>query len=241
MVLLVADPGPLRAAVEAGLRQAGEDVALRSPNDEDLWLAARGRRAVVYLPGSSLLEASLAPSPSAERVAEVLAAAGAPGVQVLVPVFPDHPSFDLELDVVRRHGRPYAALRSPPLLEEIATLLPDDRRALWLPRLGHTRATTASTLVTAIREALDTEWQGRVTPVAAEALDAVELVKRAAEIVGRPLPVRPLRPWLFRLLRGVGRWLRRREVALLAALAPLLPELAPPSRRRALPPAHAPG
>jgi hypothetical protein len=54
-------------------------------------------------------------------------------------------------------------------------------------------------------------------------------VKRAAEIVGRPLPVRPLRPWLFRLLRGVGRWLRRREVALLAALAPLLPELAPPS------------
>ncbi len=60
MVLLVADPGPLRAAVEAGLRQAGEDVAVRSPADEDLWLAARGRRAVVYHPASSLLDASLA-------------------------------------------------------------------------------------------------------------------------------------------------------------------------------------
>jgi len=239
MVLLVADPGPLRAAVEAGLRQAGEDVALRSPTDEDLWLAARGRRAVVYLPGSSLLDASLAPSPSVERVAEVLAAAGAPGVQVLVPVFPDHPGFDLELDAVRRHGRAYAALRSPPLLEEIATLVPDDRRALWLPRLGRARATTASALVAAIREAIDTEWQGRVTPVAAEELDAVELVKRAAAVAGRPLPVRPLRPWLFRLLRALGRWLRRREATLLAALAPLLPELAPPARRRALPPARA--
>jgi hypothetical protein len=167
MVLLVADPGPLRAAVEAGLRQAGEDVVVRSPADEDLWLAARGGRAVVYLPGSSLLDANLAPSPSVERVAEVLAAAGAPGVEVLVPVFPDHPGFALELD-------------------------------------------------------------------------AVELVRRAAEVAGRPLPVRPLRPWLFRALRGLGRWLRRREATLLSALAPLLPELAPPSRRRALPPARAP-
>ncbi|MBN2197253.1 MAG: hypothetical protein JW751_30910 [Polyangiaceae bacterium] len=235
MVLLVADPGPLRAAIENELRTAGANVTLRSPRDEDLWLGARGCRAVVYLPSASLLKATITPSPNVERLQEVIDAAGAPGVEVLVPVFPAHPAYDLEVDVLRRDGRAYAALRAPALLEEIAGLIPAEPRALWLPRSGRVRAVRASAVAAAVREAIDTEWQGRVTEVDAGVFNAADLVREAALAVGKPLAVRPLRPWLYRLVRLVGRWLRRREATLLTALAPLLPELDASRRRRALP------
>jgi hypothetical protein len=237
MVLLIADPGPLRAAIEDDLRRAGNDVAVRTPSDDDLWLAARGRRAVVYLPAANLFEALVAPAPSVARLDEALAAAGAPGVEVLVPVFPDHPAFDVEVDALRRHGRPYAALRAPALLEEIASLVPSGGRALWLPRLGQARVATAAAVAGAVREAIDTEWQGRVTPIPSDRLDAAELVRRAAATSGRTLSVRALGPWLYRFARSLLRWLRRREAALLDALAPLIPELSAPDRR-ALPPAR---
>jgi hypothetical protein len=233
MVLLIAEEGPLRAAIESELRDAEIPTHVAPADHDDLWLEAKGHEAIVYLPSASLLDGHLAPAPNPERMREVLGAAGAPGVEVVVPVFPVGEAWDAEVTVMKRHGRPYAALRAHPLLEEIAGLVPGDAQALLLPRIGRAAYCRAATVAAAVREAIRTEQQGRVSEVEAESSDVAALVQRAAEATHAPVRVRALWPWLFRLARPLFRWFRRREAQLLEALALLVPELAEP--RPALP------
>ena len=232
-MLLIAEEGPLRAAIESELREAGIPTQVAPVDHDDLWLAAKGHEAVVYLPAGSLLDGHLAPTPDPTRMDEVLGAAGAPGVEVVVPVFPLGEAWNAEMDVMKRHGRPYAALRAHPLLEEIAELVPADARTLLLPRVGNAAYCRAATVATAVREAVHTEQQGRVSEVETESSDVAALVQRAAEAMQAPVRVRALWPWLFRLARPLFRWLRRREAQLLEALGRLVPELVEP--RPALP------
>ena len=233
MVLLIAEDGPLRAAIESELRDAGIPTKVASADHDSLWLEAKGHEAVVYLPSSSLLDGHLDPAPDPERMREVLGAAGAPGVEVVVPVFPVGEAWNAEIAVMKRHGRPYAALRSHPLLEEIAELVPGDAPALLLPRIGNAVYCRSATVAAAVREAIHTEQQGRVSEVEAKSGDVATLVQRAVEATQAPVRVRALWPWLFRLARPLFRWFRRREAQLLEALAWLVPELA--EARPALP------
>ncbi len=225
MVLLVAEAGPLRAAIVQGLAAAGLEPSVVAPTDPDLWAAARNHQAVVYLAAASLLDGKARPEPSEERMAEVLGAAEAPGVEVVVPVFPMSDAYASEIQVMKRRGKPYAALRAEPLLEEIAQLVPDGVGALYLPRCGTARYCRAEAVVRAVMAAIETEEQGRVSDIPSEQADAAAVVKLATASTRSPVRVRALWPWLFRLLRPALRWVSRGEERALRALAWLFPEL----------------
>ena len=225
MVLLVAEEGPLRAAIANELEAAGIAVSTAPPDHDDLWSAARKQRAIVYIPSVNLLEGKVRPAPSEARMRDVLGAAEAPGVEVLVPLFPATGAYDAEVRVMKRHGKPYAALRAEPVLEEFATLVPSDMRALYLPRTGAARYCRTEAISRAVLDAIATEEQGRVTDVEAEYADAATLIRKATGTVRRPVRVRGLWPWLFRLLEPALRWLSRGEARALEALGRIFPEL----------------
>jgi hypothetical protein len=225
MVLLVAEEGPLRAAIRNELEATGVPVSVVTATHDDLWSAARKQRAIVYLPAASLLDGKARPRPSEDRMRDVLGAAEAPGVEVVVPVFPATSAYDEEIRAMKRRGKPYAALRAEPLLEEIAELVPANARALYLPRIGAARFCRAGVVARAVVDAIDTETQGRVTDVESERADAARLIRKASENARSHVRVRPLRPWLFRLLRPAFDWLSRAEGRVIDALAWLFPEL----------------
>lgn len=211
-ILLVAPPGLATSQIEAALAQRGHDVARVSPDDPDLFAHAVGCGAIVFSPERSLLSARLAPAPGAhEHVADVLRAAGAPGVQLLVAVLADGPGFDAAREAIERRGRPYVILRAPGLLEDVSEALRSDAGTLWLPRAGEVHVCRGGALSDAVAEALVTERQGCVVAVPGETFDVARLFATASELAGGQVRVRPVAPLMFRLVRPVARWLRAGE------------------------------
>ncbi len=156
MILSLSGEGPLGRALHAKLAEAGEQVRVASPADDDLFNKANGARAIVYLPAPNLLEGRLRPQPSVERMRAVLGATNAPGVGLLIMVAPA--GYEDEELALRKYGIPYVVLRTPPLLEEVA----DDpalheRCSVWLPRGHRVAVGSAETVASEIVRALGDE------------------------------------------------------------------------------------
>jgi hypothetical protein len=227
MVLIVADQGPVSDAVARAAEALGP-VRWASADDEDLWLAAKGCRAIVYIPAPSLLGGRLEPSPDVERVQAVLAASNAPGVEVVVMVVPSRAGYEAEIRAIRKYGAPYVLLEPPVVLEEIgAALTSESHRSIWLPRSGVVPVTSADTLAAAVVAAVDTEEQGRFLPIPAAEVDVAEVFKEAAQTVCPEVKVHAVWPRLHRTVRPIVRWLRGGEPTALSLADRLLPAPAP--------------
>ena len=125
MSLLALERGCLREAIAKTLGHADPaGVALESPASTDLFTRAFGHHAIVYGPAPCLLDGKLDPSPDVDRMRNVLRAANAPGVALVVVVIPEGDAYQAEIDALRRDGKPYIIVRAPALLEEVANSSP---------------------------------------------------------------------------------------------------------------------
>jgi hypothetical protein len=238
--LIVADPGPLLTALEAHLSHHAVPYRVAASNDDDLFGCALGCRAVIYVAAPNQLVAKVEPAADRERLLRVLAATSAPGVEVIVAALPEHDAYLCEFETLRRHGKPFVALRVPALVEEVAASLPE-RASLWLPSRGCTAVGRAKAVAQAVALAVDTEEQGRLTGAPSELANPVTLMREAAALRGGGVRVRSVAAWVYRLLRGVARWFGAQEPGALRLAEALYPELAPrgAQRLRALPAASA--
>jgi hypothetical protein len=226
-ILLVAEPSVASRAVEVALRTRGYDVLMTALGDPDLFSHAVGRRAVVVLPTRSLLAAGLAPPAGCDAIEAALSAAGAPGVKLLVVALPSAAQFDPVVETVQRHGKPYIVLRACGLIEEVAEVLrPEsgipEHGTLWLPRSGEVRVSRGSALADAVATALETDEQGRVQELSSEAFDVASLFAVASGLGGAQVRVRPVQPFVYRMVRPVARWFKGSEPPLLALADRLL-------------------
>ena len=221
MALLICEQGPLWSALTAALLRDGKSVATARPQERDLFSAASGKQTILYAPAASLLAGTLDPRPSRERMAEVLRAAKAPGVQAVVLLVPLGGGFEEEETLLRHSGKPFVVLRSPPLLDEVAAQVgTSDHEALWVPRAGVAEVTDGERLVAAVLAAIDGDQQGSSRRVAGDILDAPTLFGRAVNLFapsGAPpkLQVHGVWPPLYRITRRVLKLLGRPEPAAL--------------------------
>jgi hypothetical protein len=221
MALVVCEQGPLWSAVTDALLSAGKHLATARPGTPELFLLALDKQTIVYAPAPSLLGGTLEPRPSRRRMHRVLRAANAPGVRLLVLLVPAAGGFAEEEALLRRSGKPYVVLRSPPLLDEIAEQMGTaEHEALWVPRAGVAEATDAERLGAALLEALDGEHEGSSIRVKGDTLDAAELFGRAANLFATRnaeprLHIHGVWPPLYRVTRRMLKLLGRPEPAAL--------------------------
>ncbi len=229
MTLIVTETeGPLSVAIGRRLDEQAIACEVAPPDDEDLFEKALEQTALVYLPAPRMLDATPRSRPSTERARAVLAAANAPGVEVVVFVLPDGEGYTEEIDLLQRKGVPYVIVVAPPLLEEVGEDLAVERaRTLWIPRGGGLEVSTVEQAARAVVDAIDCEEQGGAFPVPRETLDAETLFRRAAELQGE-VRVRGVRPGVFRLVRPIARWVKRGEPAALALCDRLYADLTRP-------------
>lgn len=215
-VLLVAPRGPTRLRLCRELRRRGYHVKRTGP-DTDLFLRAFGKQAIVYSPVPSMLSIQLgdesARSSGPAEMDEVLRAANARGVPLIVLLLPTGGDYAAELRALRKSGTPYVVLRVPALFHEVAAVaLQPSERHLWLPAAGSIEATSAGALAEAVAEALVTERQGREVTVPSQQLDAAQLLQAAAATLDGAKPlVHRVWPPLYHSLRPMVRWLRGDE------------------------------
>lgn len=223
-ILLVADEGIAASRLEAALVGQGHTVSRAAPSDPDLFSGALGRQAIVFVPRRNLLTAQLESGGGLERidVEALLGATRAPGVELLVAALPEAPEFDALVEAIQRHGKPYAIVRTPGLMEEVAQTLEHGEQTLWLPRTGSVRISRADALAAAVVAALETDDQGRVTPVPSESFDVASLFDAAARGSGGQVRVRAVAPSVYRMVRPVARWLKGGEPRPLAFADQLL-------------------
>ncbi len=233
MALLLAEPGPLKAALEAAL---GGDVAVSSPRDPDLFERALGQNAIVYAPAASLLAEKLEPAPDPERIRSLLSASNASGVRVLVAVLPEGEGYRGEIDAIRHFGTPFVIFTTPPLVEEVALALRSEvGRTLWVPERGSSAFATAAAVAHEAVAAIDTERQGRVIALSSEMLGPAALLGRAAAFGALGLKIRRVSGWLYRFGGLLRRWLGGRIPASRMLLERLFPELDSRPPAKALP------
>jgi hypothetical protein len=215
-VLLVADEGSVASLLSAVLVARGYRVTRAPGGEPDLFSLAIGQNAIVFLPARNLLAAELENAEGGGDVKEVLRAAHAPGVHLLVAALPAAPAFDGVVDAIARDGKPYVVARSHGLLEEVAEAIQHDERTLWLPRAGRVDVSRGNALVDAVVGALETDAQGRVIGVPSESFDVAALFAAASDAIGGQVRVRAVAPLVYRMLRPVARCLKRGEPAPLA-------------------------
>ena len=226
-VLLVADEGGTASLIEAVLVARGYRVTRVPTSEPDLFSYALGREAIVFVPASNLLSAQLGMDAGGGVVHDVLRAARAPGVGVVVAALPDAPSFDPIVDAIAREGKPYVIVRAPGLVEEVAETIRHAEQTLWLPRIGRVPVSRGHALAEALVAALETEEQGRIVRVRSESFDVAGLFAAASDAIGGHVRVRGVTPFVYRVVRPVARWLKRGEPAPLAFADQLLARQAP--------------
>src|SRR5688500_6475324 len=219
-VLLVAPRGATRLRLCRELRRHGFCVERTGP-DTDLFRRAFAKQAIVYSPVPSMLATQLGDervrSSGPAAMDEVLKAANARCVPLVVLLLPEGGDYAAELGALRKSGTPYMVLRAPALFHEVAAVaLKRNERRLWLPAAGSIVATSVEALAEALAEALVTECQGREVAVPSERLDAAQLLQAAAAtLVGARPSVHRVWPALYHTVRPIVRWLRGDEPAAL--------------------------
>lgn len=225
-ILLVADAGIAASRLEATLVGQGYEVARAALEAPDLFSAALGNRAIVFVPAANLLSAQLSNQGDPQRVDAlidpVLRAARAPGVELLVAALPEADPSDRIVEAIQRDGKPYAIMRTPGLMEEVAQTLEQGEGTLWLPRTGAVNISSASALAAAVAKALETEEQGRVETLPSQRFDVAGLFAAASNAAGGRVRVRAVSPFVYHALRPVARWLKGREPPPLAFADQLL-------------------
>jgi hypothetical protein len=229
MSLLVFEAGPLRSAIADRLQAMGSSVRVVSPG-EDWFEAALGAGCVVYAPAARLLEGCLDPQPDPARMRRALGASNAPGVGSIVVVVPNGGAYDVELDVLRRHGKPFVIVESPLLFEEVGAHLHETD--LWLPRSGRVAACAANAAAEGVATAVEQEPHGRTLAVEAIEMDLATLFKRAAHGSARNVHVHGVPRFLHDVTRPLARLIRGDEPHALA----LADRLSAATGRRATPP-----
>src|SRR5688500_14719105 len=101
MVLCISEAGIAEAAIRSTLSEDGHPTLIASASNDDLFALARGRGAIVYLASPRLLDGWLAPAPDVKRVRTVLGAAQAPGVELVVAVFPSGEGYAAEEEALK--------------------------------------------------------------------------------------------------------------------------------------------
>jgi hypothetical protein len=212
MVLCISEAGILRDAIETTLRKKGHPTEVAPPSDDDLFGVALGKKAIVYIAAPRILDGWLAPRADLERLRAAIGAAQAPGIELIVAVFPAGQGYAAEEAALKVEGTPYIILHAPPLSEEIAQEVErDDERTLWVPQGSAVRTCTANELAEAVCAALSDEAQGRTHEVASRPVDWAALVRTAGQSSRRSLRVHSVPPTLFRLARPVARWMKGKE------------------------------
>lgn len=213
MSLLTFDAGPLRSAIADRLQAMGLSVNAAAPS-EDWFEAALGAGCVVYAPAARLLDGCLDPQPDPARMRRALGASSAPGVGSIVVVVPTGRAYDVELDVLRRHGKPFVIVESPLLFEEVAAHLHEAN--LWLPRSGRITACAASAVAEVVAAAVAEEPHGRTLAVEAVEMDLATLFRQAAGSTARNVHVRGVPRFLHNVTRPLARLIRGDEPQALA-------------------------
>jgi hypothetical protein len=213
MALLTFDAGPLRSAIADQLQAVGSSVKSVTPSD-DWFAAALGAECVVYAPAARLLDGCLDARPDPARMRRALGAASAPGVGSIVVVVPNGRAYDVELDVLRRHGKPFVVVESPLLFEEVADHLCE--ADLWLPRSGRVAACAASAVAKVVASAIAEQPHGRTLAVQGAEMDLATLFRRAADTSTRSVRVHGVPRWLHDAIRPIARLTRGAEPRTLA-------------------------
>lgn len=235
MLVVVTERGPLARALESEARRRGWDVVFASPDDDDLFMKALDQRAVVYVAAPTVLSGIVDPAPDVGRVAVALSAANAPGVEVLVAVFPGGDAYTDEKVAIRKYGKPYVMVELPLVLEELGEAMDGDgAESIWVPNSGRVLAVRARKAARAVLDASVSELQGQVHVLDAKPLDARALFARAANAVGRELSVHAVAPALHRAVRPLAKWIRGGEPKALALADRLLLPPAPRAREAPL-------
>src|ERR1044071_1615504 len=165
-MLLLVERGPLRRAIRELAKNRARKSSLARWSDENLFERALGCGTLVYAPASNLLSGTLDARPAPDRMRAVLGAACAPGCSTIVFVAPSSGTYDAELELLRRSGKPYVVVSTPPLLEELASeIAKTETRALWVPRTGNIEVAFAADVAESVFSASETELQGRVMRV----------------------------------------------------------------------------
>lgn len=221
-MLLLLERSPLRRVLRELAKSRDIPVALGRPGDDALFERALGCDTIVYAPASSLLSGTLEPRPDPGRMRRVIGAAHAPGCSLIVLVVPAAGTYDTELDVLRRSGKPYVVVTAPPLIEELsAEIAKTDAAALWLPRTGNIDVGRAVDLAETVLEASRAENHGGVTAAPSRKADLATLFREAAAESPKPVRVVPVWPPLHRAIRPIARWLRGSEPSVLTLAARL--------------------
>lgn len=213
MSVLTFDAGPLRIAIADRLRAMGLSANAAVPRD-DWFEAAMGAECVVYAPAARLLDGLLDPQPDPARMRRALGAASAPGVGSIVVVVPIGRAYDTEIDVLRRHGKPFVIVESPLLFEEVAAHLHESD--LWLPRSGRVAACAATDVAELVATAVAEEPHGRTLTVDAVEMDLATLFRRAADTTAGNVHVHGVPRFLHDVTRPLARWIRGDEPQALA-------------------------
>lgn len=226
-MLLLLERGPLRRAIRALSKARAAESSLARSSDGNLFDRALGCGTLVYAPASNVLSGTLDARPAPERMRAVLGAASAPGCSTIVFVAPSSGTYDTEIELLRRSGKPYVVVSTPPLLEEIAAEIgKTETSALWIPRTGRMEVARAADVAEMVFAASETEFQGRVMKVPSRSADLATLFRDAAAQSAKPIRVFPVWPALHRAVRPIARFLRGREPKALTLAAELERRLA---------------
>jgi hypothetical protein len=210
MILDTTGNGPLGIAIRRAIQQAsGEEVRTAPVGDPaDLFMAAIDCRAIVCAAAPNMLDGSLEPQPSPERMRTIVRAANAPGVKLVVVVVPSGEHYAEEELVLKKDGKPYVILRCPPLVEELADATNFHvSGSLWLPRGKTTALANATDLANVVVRALDDgSLQGATVEVPSERIDLAEALRRAARVAGARTEIRATSPTLSAVYDRVSGW-----------------------------------
>jgi hypothetical protein len=211
-MLVLLGRGPLRRALRSLAESRDVPLSVAKPHDESLFERALGCDAVIYAPASNVLAGTLTPKPAPERMRSVVGASSAPGCSMIVAVVPNSGAYDTELDVLRRSGKPYAIVKTAPLIDEVAAEVASaDANALFVPRTGNVEVARASDVAEVIFAAVGAESHGGVSTVPCRSVDLATLFREAAAFSAKPVRVLGVWPPLHRAVRPVARWLRGGE------------------------------
>lgn len=235
-ILLVADEGCVAQLLADGLAVAGCVVTRASTGDDDLFTKALGHDTLVYVPARGLLDSRRREGPDVQaRTREVLGAANAPGVSLLVTILPANAREDVLEAAIQRSGIPYFIVRSPALIEELKLELegevPD---TVWVPQCGGVAFGDAKTLVSVVRHCLTDDRQGLVIELPSTVTDMPTALRRALSAgENRVIAVWPP---IFQMGRIAARMMRgrdTRDVQVIDALLARRNESQPSPRRAA--------
>ena len=234
-ILLVADDSCVARLLAYWLATAGCLVTRASTSDDDLFTKALDHDTVVYLPTKGFLDSRSREDPMIQATnREVLGAANAPGVSLLVTILPANAREDVLEEAIQRSGIPYFIVRTPALIEELRVELADEvPDTVWVPQCDGVAFGEAKALLSVVLRCLRDERQGSILQVPATVTDVPTALRRA--LPAGENRVIAVWPPIFQMGRIAARMMRGRDTRDVQVIDTLLAnrDESEPSPRRA--------